>query len=68
MVRRRKEIGGLRREMMTKFEAVDSRFNGVDARSRFEAVDSMFDTLETRLQTMEKMVEFAQYARCRMQD
>ncbi|MDI6810864.1 MAG: hypothetical protein QMD80_04200 [archaeon] len=55
-----KEIGGLRREMMTKFESLRNemmaKFESVD--SRFEAVNSRFDSLEARLPVMEKMAEF----------
>ena len=62
-----KEIVGLRREMLTKFESADTKVTALDAKveslrnemiSRFEAVDSRFDSLEARIPVMEKMAEF----------
>ena len=62
-----KEVAGLRREMMTKFEAVDGRLTALDAKvdvkfdslrnemiSRFEAVDSRFNSLEARIPVMRR--------------
>ena len=64
----KKEIVGLRREMLTKFESADTKVTALDAKveslrnemiSRFEAVDySRFDSLEARIPVMEKMAEF----------
>ena len=68
-----KEVASLRSEMMTKFEAVDVKFESADAKveslrkemvtkfeavdRRFEAVDRRLDSLEARLPVMEKMAE-----------
>lgn len=54
------EFAGLRSEMMTKFEAVDVKFDSLrnEMISKFDAVDFRFNSLEARLPVMEKMAEF----------
>ena len=61
-----KQVVSLRSEMMTKFEAVDGKFEAADAKvdikfdslrnemiSRFEAVDRRFDAVDSRLDSLE---------------
>ena len=47
----KEEIGGLRRVMEARFEAIDRRFEAVDR--RFDAVDQRFDAVDKRFEAME---------------
>jgi hypothetical protein len=46
----RAEIGGLRAEMIAKFERVDAQFERVDA--KFELVDAKFELVDEKLMRM----------------
>lgn len=51
----RAEIGGLRSEMVARFEVVDARFASVDA--RFDAVDSRFEAVNARIDGLDRDVQ-----------
>ena len=48
----RSEIGGLRAEMVARFDAVDAKFASVDA--RFDAVNTRIDGLDRDVQAIVK--------------
>lgn len=60
----RSEIGGLRREMVARFEKTDARFDAMDAKfhrkldtmdarlgARIDTLETKFDALETKFET-----------------
>jgi hypothetical protein len=53
------DVTALSREMDSRFEAVDYRFDALEARmdSRFEAVDHRFDALEARMDSRFEAVD-----------
>ncbi|MFS0883832.1 hypothetical protein [Aeromicrobium sp. 179-A 4D2 NHS] len=51
----RAEIGGLRGEIVAKFERVDAQFERVDA--QFERVDAQFARLDTRIDHLDRDVQ-----------
>ena len=55
----RAEVGGLRTEMVVRFESVDRRFEAMDAKfeAKFDAVDARLDSVNTRIDALDRDVQ-----------
>ncbi len=53
IIRTEQRVESLRKEMNTRFEAMDTRFKALETKmdTRFEAMDTRFEALETKMDT-----------------